>query len=203
MVVFSAAIAAVPALRQPVLRAAGRALVFDEPIGPADIIVVASDAFGAGVLEAADLVHNGVATRVAVFADLPDPVVDHEFMRRGIPYEDEAARSVRQLKALGVETIEVIPTLITGTEDEGRVLPPWCDQNGFRSVVVVAETDHTRRLRRVLRRTMSGHMTTVTIRASRYSQFDPARWWESRAGVRTGIVELEKLLLDVVRHPIS
>ena len=203
MVALSAAVAAVPALRHPILQAAGRALVVDEPIGPADIIVVASDAFGAGVLEAADLVHSGVATRVAVFNDLPDPVVDREFMRRGIPREDDATESVRQLKALGVDTIEVIPTLIAGTEDEGRVLPPWCDQQGFRSVVVVAETDHTRRLRRVLRRSFRGHVTTVTVRASRYSQFDPARWWETRAGLRTGIVELEKLLLDVVRHPVS
>jgi len=203
MVVLSAAIPAVPALRKTILQAAGRALLAEDGIGPADIIVVASDAPGAGVLEAADLVHSGVATRVAVFNDLPDPVVDREFMRRGIPREDDATESVRQLKALGVDTIEVIPTLIAGTEDEGRVLPPWCDQQGFRSIVVVAETDHTRRLRRVLRRSLSGHTTTVTIRASRYSQFDPARWWETRAGVRTGIVELEKLLLDVVRHPIS
>ena len=58
----------VPAIRTPVLRAAGWALVItNAPAGPADIIVVAVDADGAGVLEAADLVHEGVATRVAVF----------------------------------------------------------------------------------------------------------------------------------------
>lgn len=202
MLALSAAIALVPALRRPILQAAGRALVVEDAIGPADIIVLASDASGAEALEVADLVHGGVATRVAVFAYVTDPVVDRELIRRGIAHEDAAARSVRQLEALGVETIEIIPTRVAGTEDQGRVLPPWCDEHGFRSVVVVAEADHSRRLRRVLRRSLRGHLSSVTVRTSRYSQFDPDRWWETRAGVRTGIVELEKLLLDVVRHPL-
>ena len=129
---------AVPAIRTPVLRTAGWALVVDDPVEPADMIVVTTDAGGAGVLEAADLVHRGIATRVAVFADPPDDV-DREFIRRGVPYEDAAARSIRQLRSLGVTTIEQNPRLVAGTEDEGRVLPGWCDQHRFRSVVVVSQ----------------------------------------------------------------
>jgi hypothetical protein len=197
------AIAAIPTLQRPVLRALGGALVVDDELGPADIVVVATGADGAGVLEAADLVHSGVATRVAVFADPPDAVVDREFIRRGIPYEDAAARSVRQLQALGVELIQQIPRAVAGTEYEGQVLPEWCDQNRFRFVVVVTTSDHSRRLRRVLRRSMKGHETRVAVRPARYSQFDPERWWESRGGARTEVVELEKLFLDILLHPIS
>jgi hypothetical protein len=169
---------------------------------PADIVVIAVDVGSAGVLEAADLVHGGYSTRVAVFADPPDPV-DREFMRRGIPYEDAAARSVRQLRLLGVTAIERIPREVAGTEAEAEVLPAWCDQRHFRSIVVVTSTDHSRRLRRVLHRSMKGQRTRVTVRAARYSTFDPDRWWETRGGIRTGIIELQKLLFDVVRHPIS
>jgi hypothetical protein len=201
--VLAVASVAVPVLRTPILRAAGGALVVDDALGSADIIVVATGADGAGVLEAADLVHSGVAPRVAVFADPPDPVVDREFLRRGVPYEDEAARSVRQLRALGVQAIEQIPRAVAGTEDEGRTLPEWCDQHRFRAVVVVTTSDHSRRLRRLLRRSMKGHQTAVTVRRARYSQFDPDRWWGTREGMRTGLVELQKLLLDVARHPIS
>src|SRR6516164_114102 len=66
VVVASAAVAvvAVPSFREPVLRAAGWALVFNEPIVPADYIVVSLDSGGAGALEAADLVQSGIATRV-------------------------------------------------------------------------------------------------------------------------------------------
>jgi hypothetical protein len=151
-------------------------------------------------LEAADLIHSGVASRVAIFPDPPDRV-DREFIRRGIPYEDAAARAVRELRALGVGTIEQIPKSVHGTEDIGRVLPDWCDQQGFRSVLLVSPSDHSRRLRRMLHRAMKGHHARIIVRCARYSVFDPDRWWESHDGVRTEIDEFEKLLLDVVRHP--
>src|SRR5262249_7437755 len=54
--------------RGPLLRSAGRFLVVDEPVRPADFIVIAIDAGGSGVLEAADLVHSGISPRVALFA---------------------------------------------------------------------------------------------------------------------------------------
>jgi hypothetical protein len=195
-------IVGVSGIRVPILRAAGWALVVNEPIEPSDIIVIATDSSGAGVLEAADLVHSGVAMRVAVFADPPD-AVDREFIRRGIAYEDVAARSERQLRSLGVKAIEQIPIAVAGTGTEGQVLPGWCNKNKFHSIVVVTTPDHSRRLHRVLRRAMQGHQTRVTVRPARYSRFDPDRWWATYEGIRTEIIELQKLLLDVIRHPIS
>jgi len=198
----AAAILAAPSVREPVLRAAGRVLVINEPVTPADIIVLAPDSSGAGALQAADLVHGGIATRVAVFTDPPSGE-DLEFIRRGLPYEDLAARQIRQLGWLGVTDVVKIPRDEAGTGGEGQVLAPWCDQQQLRSVVFVASRDHSRRIRRVLNRDMKGHPTRVTVQAERYSSFDPDRWWETRTGIRTEIIELEKLVLDVVLHPIS
>lgn len=198
-----AASLAAAGLPAPLLKAAGGALVFHEALAPADVVVVSTGADGAGVLEAADLVHGGVASRVAVFADPPDPVVDREFLRRGVPYEDAAARSIRQLHALGVDRVEQIPRAVAGSEDEGSVLPEWCRREGLRAVIVVTTADHSRRVRRVLRRSMEGQPTRVIVRPARYSQFDPDAWWDTRGGLRTGIVEIQKLLFDVARHPMS
>ena len=195
------AIVAVRSLREPVLRAAGWALVVSEPVASADIIVVSLGSGGAGALEAADLVQSGISKRVAVFMDPPSGE-DHEFIRRGLPYEDAGARQIRQLRSLGVTDVVQI-SRVDGTEGEGQVLPPWCDEHQLRSIVLVATKDHSRRLRRVLDRVMKGHPTRVTVRPARYSSFDPDRWWETRGGVRTEIVELQKLLLDVVLHPMS
>jgi hypothetical protein len=50
---------------------------------------------------------------------------------------------------------------------------------------------------------MKGHQTKLTVRCARYSAFDPDRWWETHDGVRIEIEESEKLLLDMLRHPIS
>jgi hypothetical protein len=192
------------AIRRPILRAAGWALVVSDRIEPADVIVVSIDADGAGALEAADLIHSGMATSVAIFTGSPDPVAG-EFMRRGVPYEDEVARSIRQLRSLGVETIDQIPGSLIGTEDEGPVLSDWCNGRGVRSVIVVSTSDHSRRLRRVLHRSLKGHQTRVMVHptSARYPHFDPDGWWENRGGVRVEIEELEKLLLDLLRHPIS
>jgi hypothetical protein len=66
--------------------------------------------------------------------------------------------------------------------------------------VVVAARDHSRR---VLHRVMKGHPTQVTVQPARYWGFDPEGWWETRAGVRTEIIERQKLALDAVLHPVS
>ena len=202
LVLFAVANIAVPAIRQSILRAAGRTLVVNERVGFADIIVVSGEADGAGVLEASDLVHSGVATRVAVFTYAPNSM-EREFTRRGIPYEDRTARFVRQLRSLGVVNVEQIPTYVTGTEDEGPALSRWCDEQRFHSVVVVGNPDHSRRLRRVFHRSLKGHQTTASVCSTHYSGFDPDQWWNSHTGIRTEIMESEKLLLDIVRHPIS
>src|ERR1700746_2343125 len=131
------AIVAVPSIREPVLRAAGWALVVNEPVASADIIVLSLDSGGAGALEAADLVQSGISKRVAVFMDPPSGV-DHEFIRRGLPYEDAGARQLRQLKSLGVTDVMQIPRTDIGTEGATLVLPLWCEQHQFRSILFVA-----------------------------------------------------------------
>jgi hypothetical protein len=196
------AMVAIRPLREPVLRAAGWALVVNnEPLAPADMIILAVDSAGAGALEAADLVHSGVSKRVGVFEDPPSGE-DFEFIRRGLPYEDAGARQIRQLNMLGVTDVARIPK-VDGTQSEGQVLPRWSDEQHLRSMVVVATKDHSRRVQRVIDRAMKGHPTQVTVRTARYSDFDPDRWWQTRGGVRIEIVELQKLLLDFVLHPLS
>jgi hypothetical protein len=191
-----------PAPRERVLRAAGALLVAGDPEQSADAIVLAVDAGGAGALEAADLVHRGMAQRVAVFAQSPGRV-GAEFARRGVPWRDEADETLSELRALGVNATERIPDTVEGTGDEGRVLPRWCAQNALHSIIFVSNRDHSRRTRRLLRRAMADSPTRVTVLFSPYSNFDPDHWWESRTGVRSEVVELQKLLLDLLAHPLG
>jgi hypothetical protein len=202
LVVVTGALVALPGARTTVLTAAGRALVIDDPIESADIIVVTIDAGAAGLLEAADLVHSGIATRAALFGEAPDSA-DREFQQRLPAYENANAVAARQLRSLGVESVESIPVAVTGTTDEGQAFAEWCQRRGFRSVVVVSASDHSRRVRRVLHRSMKGQPTKIMVRSARFSPFKVEQWWQTRAGTRSEVVELEKLLLDVVRHPLS
>ena len=192
----------IPPVRTSLLRAMGRVLVATDRLTQADVVVLSVDSDGAGVLEATDLLHEHVADRVALFADPPD-TVDREFLRRGVPYFNQAAVSVRQLHDLGVDAVEVIPRSVSGTDDESRDLAAWCSQHRYSTVVFVSTTDHSRRTTRILARATRGQGLNVSVRASRYSPFDPDAWWKSRRGVRTEIIESEKLLADILLHPLS
>src|SRR5512139_3264799 len=94
--------------RVPVLRQLGSLLVHSDRVTSADVIVVTLDSGGAGTLEAADLVRSGVAPKVAVFTD-PPTAEDLEFIRRGLPYDDRAARQAAQLNLLGIRDVLRIP----------------------------------------------------------------------------------------------
>jgi len=203
LLVVSVVAVSVRPFRDQILRSAGWALVLhDQPIKSADIIVVSMEAGGNGVLEASDLVKSGLATRVAVFSfTVPPYPADRELIRRGIPYDDRGAFEARQLSMLGIKTIEQIPLTAVGSESETGVLPGWCDEHGYRAIVVVTSPDHSRRIARLLQRSMKGHSTKLIVRAGHHALFDPDHWWESHDGVRTEVEEFEKLLFDVARHP--
>jgi uncharacterized SAM-binding protein YcdF (DUF218 family) len=187
--------------RGSLLRLAGSALVAEDPLAPADVVVVPQWAGTAGALEAVDLVKEGHAKRVAVLL-APSDAAQAELTRRGIHVESFQNWLMRVIAALGVP-VQNIPATANGTGAEGDLLHAWCRSNGIRSIIVVSSTDHSRRVRRVLRRTMTRQGIDVIVREARYSEFDPESWWMSRGGVRTEIVELEKLVLDLARHPFD
>ena len=192
----------VAVFKTPLLRAAGSALVSEDPLAPADIIVVPQWSQEPGAIEAADLVKAGIASRVAVLAEGGNPSTQ-ELIRRGVLPPNNNVWLVSLLRYLGVADVEQIAESANGTENEGDVLPLWCDRHHYHTVVVLSTPDHSRRVKRVLDRSMRGHDTRIIIRYTRYSTYDPSRWWQSRDGTRTEIVEMEKLLLDIVRHPVS
>jgi hypothetical protein len=201
-IVLLGVVSGVPAIRESMLRPVGWVLVVDETVEPADVIVVPEWAGAAGAIEASDLFHRGIANRVALLPEPPNPA-EQELARLGVAYVDENANLFQLLRSLGVANVEVIADPAAGTEAEGQVLVSWCERHQFRSILVVSTPDHSRRVRRVLHRSMRGHPTKLMIRSAGYSSFDPDRWWTTHEGMRTEIVELEKLFLDVVRHPIS
>ena len=202
VIVLAIGVMTIPRARTAVLRTLGHALVVNDSATGADVIVISVDATSAGVLEAADLVRKGVANTVAIFAELPGPA-ELELARRGILPHDRTSRALEQLKLLGVADPIRIPTPVDGTTAEGAVLSRWMTERGFHNVVIVTTADHTRRMRRVLRRALKNQNATVAVRAAQFSQFNADTWWHTRTGIRTGITELQKLLLDVLSHPLS
>lgn len=202
LLLVGALVAVIPGLRHAALQSAGWALVASDPLQAADVIVIAVDGGAAEVLEAADLVQRGIAARVAVFSTPPDAITQ-EFSRRGVQYANRATQAQRMLKELGVAQVERVPQTVAGSNDEAAALPAWCDSNGFRTVIFLSTADHSRRVRRMLARSMAGHATRVLVRYSSYASFRPDSWWLSRDGQRAEFIESEKMLIEVLAHPLS
>jgi hypothetical protein len=188
-------------VRVPLLRLVGHALMAEDPLAAADAVVVPQWSGNAGALEAVDLVKAGYAKRVAVLLN-PYTAAEVELGRRGVNVEEFKNWLTQVVDRLGAP-VQNIPSTANGTEAEGDLLPAWCTRNGIRSIIVVSTADHSRRVRRVLARTMAGGTIRVVVRNARYSEFDPDAWWRTRDGVRLEIVELEKLGLDIMRHPFN
>jgi hypothetical protein len=188
----------VAVFRVALLRTAGRALVAEDALAHAEVIIVPQWAGNAGALEAAELVRAGLAPRVAVLPYPADPAT-RELVKRGVLGQETWLAPL--IRSLGVVIVEQIPGDADGTEAEGQVLPAWGAQHHVRSMIVVSTPDHSRRVRRVLVRSMRDRAIRLIVHSTRFSEFDPDQWWRTRDGVRTEIIELEKLGLDIIRHP--
>ena len=114
--------------------------------------------------------------------------------------EEASAKPVRRLWWLGVRMSCRSPEPKLEPKVKARF---FCDQHQFRSIVFVATKDHSRRTRRVLDRIMKSNPVRITVQPARYSSFDPDRWWQTRSGIRTEIIELQKLVFEAVLHPMS
>lgn len=166
--------------------------MIDEPLQNADVIVIAADALEEGVMEAAALAKNGIAPRVAVFTLGSRP-------RRG-----PTARAVAALNRDGVAIVEQIPASVTGTTDSIPVLLAWCRMRGFHTAIMITNSDHSRRVRRVLDRTTGDSRDVrVVVRVARPFTLSPDDWWVHGGEIYRVIVEIPKLLVDVARHPRS
>jgi len=168
-------------LRQPLLRLAGWFWVVDEPAEHADAILVLGDDNYTGdrAAHAAELYREGLAPRVVASGRLLRP-------NAGL-----AEIIARNLEAHGVPSGSVVSfsSHAANTREEAEALRELVIHRGWKKVLVVTSNYHTRRAQFIF-----GHVfpagVTVHVSAAEDSEFDPARWWETRVGLKLFLNEL-------------
>lgn len=191
------ALAAVPASRHAVLRAAGTSLVANDPLARSDVGVITE--FGEGSeLEIADLYRERLFSRVVVLEPSPT-AVDREYVRRSVYRDDIVVTTLRQL-GIPDTAITTVEAGEGGTTESTEALADWMRVHPSRAIVVVASS-HTRRYRRTLRRVWPGNAPPPLVTYPRHNEFRAEDWWGSRRTRREGIVELQKLAWDYLQHP--
>jgi uncharacterized SAM-binding protein YcdF (DUF218 family) len=186
--------------RAPLLTWAGSWVMREDPVKPADAVVLLAAAFPRGVLEAADLYHAKKAPRILFTEErLPDGL--EELRRRGAKVEELAAIQSRVLKELKVSpaAIVVLKPRTEGTLQEAKVVARYLKCHGeIRSLILVARRPQTGRAKRTFERVL-GKRIKVAVTASKYDEIRPDNWWKDTWYLREVSEEFLKHAYDGLR----
>jgi uncharacterized SAM-binding protein YcdF (DUF218 family) len=179
---------------RPLLRAAGNFLVVSETPQPADAIVVLAGGDPARPLEAVQLYVKGIAPVVVVTTESP-PRVFEQLKRDGIVLNQTFENYVRVLLGYGVPEDRVlrIEVPVSDTFEEIGRIGDFARTKGWKRLVIVTSNFHTRRTRLTARYVLEPGIGVSVVPANQDS-FDPSAWWQTQAGVRTFVIEAEKLV---------
>lgn len=182
-----------------ILESLGNLIVAHDSIQPAELVIITPESGKSGELEAADLFRSKVVARVAILVPTPT-LADREFERRGVQLN---CGPIQRLIQLGVPRLSIltIPAGEGGTTESSDAISSWFRNRLANRILVVVSPTHGTRFRRALRRTWASSNPLPAVCIARFDSFRPNDWWRSRTTLREGIVELEKLTLDYIRHP--
>lgn len=174
----------------------GRFMASEDPLQPADAIVVLGGTRAERPLEAADLYLEKYAPIVVLSQGNLEDHALNEARRRGARITTDFELQKRMLIDVGVpdEAVITTPSTHDNTAEEARSMAALSSQKGWRRLIVVSSKYHLRRAALAFHRAFRGTGIDVRMRGSRYDRSTPARWWSRRGDVRWLASEVPKLI---------
>lgn len=170
---------------RPALRLIGRALVVEDTLAPADAIVVVAGGNPIREALAAGLYRQGLAPRVIVSNDLT-PERERKLIALGVRALDRQGESRLALEKLGVPAIAIValsPT-VTTTETELRLVAETARSRGWRRVILVTSSHHSRRVKLVWAREGPAGIEGL-VASTPDGDFPRGEWWRKRRQAET------------------
>lgn len=161
--------------RVPLLQACGHFWVVDDAPGPADAVMILGDdnLQGDRATRAAELYRAHWAPRVVASGRPLRPYLSiPDLMRRDL-----------QIRGVPDSAILSYPRPVGNTREEAEALRKLAIDHGWRHVLVVTSSYHTRRARFIFYRVWPKDFEFRIISAHD-SDFDPDSWWRSREGLK-------------------
>lgn len=173
---------------------AGRALHREDRLEKADAVMVLAGNRVIRWLEAHELVREGWAQAIVLSAGYRE-AVERALIERGvrIPSEGEVARDALLQLGHAPASVRVLG-FADNTAAEAALLRREATARGWSRVIVVTSKLHTRRAGFAMRRELAGTNVRVIVRASRYDDDDPARYWRKRRTIRAMLAEVPKMI---------
>lgn len=174
---------------------AGRYLIVDRPVEPADAIVVLAGARVERWLEAVDLFSEKKAALMLLSPGRIE-AAEESLRQRGIrfPLDVDVARDAMIQMGVPAGAVEVIPRSLDNTAQEAASVREMALARRWTSLIVVTSKYHTRRALYAFEREFRGTGVGIQIRGSRHDPARPDGWWRRRGDARWVASELQKLL---------
>lgn len=163
-----------------------------EPLRPADAIVVLAGGFERS-MHATDLYQQGLAPKIWV---------SHPARERGasrleqfgiiLPSEEEIHRRILLFKKVAADDIEFFGTGSISTAEEARALLNKLSGSP-RHLIIVTSPAHTRRAKIIFNDALRAQGSDLQVVATPYEDFD-IYWWRDQGSARAVILELAKLV---------
>jgi uncharacterized SAM-binding protein YcdF (DUF218 family) len=175
---------------------AGRFLVREDPMQPADAIFVLAGGSVDRWLESVDLYREHLAKSIVLSPGRTEKA-EIALRTRGIrmPTGAEIARDAMVQLGIPPAAVQIMPGSLDNTAHEAEACHAFARGARWQRVIVVTSPYHTRRTGFAFRREFRNSSVDVLIRASRHDESEPARWWRHRADIRFVTSELQKLAL--------
>jgi len=156
-------------------RGAGRWLIREDALAPADEIVVLSGSMPVRAAEAGKIFQMGYAKEVWVSQPISPR---QELESEGIRYEGEEDynRAVLVREGVPAAAVHIFPQPIVNTEDEIRELTGQMHRDGKTTAIIVTSPQHTRRVRALWNK-LAGKDLRLIVRGAPQDPFDADHWW--------------------------
>jgi uncharacterized SAM-binding protein YcdF (DUF218 family) len=182
-----------PAIRQSGFRRLGHWLDVGQPPRKASAIMVLNGDRDTRPFAAAQLLHQGFASRIILSTEKPRQEISQSQMT-------EERRTSLILKACGVvpTSIEVLQRSCVSTFDEAKAAAQWLRDHPRDDLIVVTNNYHTRRTRWVFGRVAP--LQRIQFVSAPTDGFGPDNWWLNKDGFALYFGECLKLSLYFVLY---
>lgn len=167
--------------RAPILTAIARFLTVEDPVEPADVILMFPGEANVRPTRTAELYDAGLAPTIVV----PRARNPNGDTLGVMPNLTDAAAVVMQRLGVPREAIVVLDTPggSTSTREDVRIFREYVERHGVRRVIAVTSMYHTRRARWALRRALDGLSVKIMMAPAAELSFSETDWWQSEAGM--------------------
>ena len=176
---------------------AGKWLVKDDKVTHADVMVILMGSVADRVLQAVDLYKEGMAEQV-IFADV-DVSAYKKLDERGFHISSNTELVYDAAVTLGIpeSNITVLPGRATSTRMEALLVSRYLLGNpDMDTLIIITSAPHTRRASIIFNHVFEKNELPVTVLCcpSKYTNYNPGKWWRTEKGIQSVISEYLKLV---------